>query len=967
MPAFKTPKSAHPDFALPNVKPKGPVKIDWTNRFAKGLLFYDLLRPNTPSDLTSLRLAPLVRGTGLFPGTTAASYEITEGVQMVKGVAAGGSRADLSPEITFTNDEPWTIVLRFKQAGNDNKGMLIGDAPATTPYIWATSGTNIVVNAQAASTTFFASNNSFLDMTDFIVTSTGEGASSSTLTAYKDGAKESAGSKSTGITLSTLLRGHSNSALAFSGHMEAAAVYNRAWSDEDVDAYRKDRYQVLEPLIPLLVMTPELAGGASAALSGTATSSTTEADIRTGAKTIILTLTGDTFVDTTGSKDGIVAGLDSDLSGAAGWDAVVKAGLDNTNVAFSVGDTVATITLPAFGSYDLTTAGNETITATIPAASLTTSATEVIATPTFTVAPIVPTQAISGTITSATDEDDITTGGQVLDITLTNATWKAAADGPIGTTANTQAIIDGLDSAQVEAAGWDAVVKAGLVPADDVTRVSATVCRITLPAFGSYSITANETITVIVPAEALSDWDDAIDDTQTFEVTNAVGRTITQTQQTEGHIFQRDAATGTQDITVAGTYTGAISTVEAQIVLDGTSTEVVAWVTLDAAPAGGTFTGTITVPNGLWYNVDVRMANDPAQISAGTTAFSVGRRYASMGQSLGSRWFTDGSAQSPDDAIRKYNESGFAVLGAASNGATSFGNNLLAGLTVPMTICLFDYATSASSVGSWAAPGNTDYITARDGILAVDDTGLEGVLWSQGESDALTGQPEATHEAALLLVVAQCQADFVNGSDETNLPFIISELGRRDGGVDADVQAIRNAHNNVAAAGADTYIGATKMDLALVDTVHLTPAAFTIEAQRMALCGLFILGFESYYLGPVVASYVTNSTTETEINLTHSAGSDFTPTSAIDGFAVEDDGTPVAISAAVRTDATTITLTHAAVTGAKVVRYHYGANPAVTGPVLDNTDMTLPLKQIAEVPILVVSGGGRLINGGLVS
>jgi hypothetical protein len=121
----------------------------------------------------------------------------------------------------------------------------------------------------------------------------------------------------------------------------------------------------------------------SAALTGTATASITESDIVTGGKTVILTLTGDTFVTGTSSEDGIAAGSDSDKTGANKWDAVVKSDLDNTDVVLSGGNTIATITLPAYASYD--TDEQETITWTIPAASLTTSADPIVATPTFTV------------------------------------------------------------------------------------------------------------------------------------------------------------------------------------------------------------------------------------------------------------------------------------------------------------------------------------------------------------------------------------------------------------------------------------------------------------------------------------------------------------------------------------------------------------------------------------------------------
>ena len=121
----------------------------------------------------------------------------------------------------------------------------------------------------------------------------------------------------------------------------------------------------------------------SAEVTGTATASITESDIVTGGKTVILTLTGDTFVTGTTSEDGIAAGSDSDKTGANKWDALIKSDLDNTDVVLSGGNTIATITLPAYASYD--TDEQETITWTIPAASLTTSADPIVASPTFTV------------------------------------------------------------------------------------------------------------------------------------------------------------------------------------------------------------------------------------------------------------------------------------------------------------------------------------------------------------------------------------------------------------------------------------------------------------------------------------------------------------------------------------------------------------------------------------------------------
>lgn len=134
--------------------------------------------------------------------------------------------------------------------------------------------------------------------------------------------------------------------------------------------------------------------------------------------------------------------------------------------------------------------------------------------------------ALTGTITAATTEADIVAGGKTIVLTLTGDTWVAAGTGPIGSTADTQAIIDGITSAQAEAAGWNAVVKVGIDIAD-VVRTSATVCTITLDPEATYDITAQEVITTTIPAAALVTSASAIVATPTFtvdvDVTAALG------------------------------------------------------------------------------------------------------------------------------------------------------------------------------------------------------------------------------------------------------------------------------------------------------------------------------------------------------------------------------------------------------------------------------------------------------------
>ena len=272
------------------------------------------------------------------------------------------------------------------------------------------------------------------------------------------------------------------------------------------------------------IATFKIAGGPSAALTGTLVPSALEADIVTGGDTLVITLTNDTWDPTVGADNAIttalINGIDSDLGEATGWDAVVKAGLTFNEVT-RTSATVVTITLPAFGSYDVT--ADETITVTVPASAVA-SAGAITAPPTFDV--LAASAARTGTLVPSALEADIVTGGDTLIITLTNDTWDSTvgADNAI-----TTALINGIDSDLGEATGWDAVVKAGLT-FNEVTRTSATVVTITLPAFGSYDITADETITVIVPATAVASAG-AITATPTFNVVVASAPPIAQVQK----------------------------------------------------------------------------------------------------------------------------------------------------------------------------------------------------------------------------------------------------------------------------------------------------------------------------------------------------------------------------------------------------------------------------------------------------
>lgn len=164
------------------------------------------------------------------------------------------------------------------------------------------------------------------------------------------------------------------------------------------------------------------------------------------------------------------------------------------------GTSVGSVALAAATPYDWTSADGVTIPISADVAMLNLSSTG-SGTLQYRIlqdgTPAAATAALSGTLQTTHLESGIAGGGYTAILTLTGAKW---ADTGAAFNAQRQAILDGFVSAQSEAAGWNA--QEPTIPVTAVARTSDTVCTITLPVLGSYSITVNETITATIPAAA---------------------------------------------------------------------------------------------------------------------------------------------------------------------------------------------------------------------------------------------------------------------------------------------------------------------------------------------------------------------------------------------------------------------------------------------------------------------------------
>ncbi len=242
---------------------------------------------------------------------------------------------------------------------------------------------------------------------------------------------------------------------------------------------------------------------------------------------------------------------------------------------------------------------------------------------------------------------------------------------------------------------------------------------------------------------------------------------------------------------------------------------------------------------------------------------------------------------------------------------------------------------------SWA---HGDAFDAFYEAVNTDGVTVDAVLWAQGPQDA-NGILDATDRANYKLALEEIFSNM--RSNLGSIPIIMQLIGHRTGFINTGgYQAVREVQKELISENSFIHFGCETFDQAITgDGVH--PDDYLTLAVRMArkaanLNGASLTGVD----GPSVASAVRASTAVT-VTITHDDGSDFIPTSGIEGFHFFDDGVEIAISAAVRTNATTITLTLAsAPTGVETLYYIYDdENPlTIANVVTDDATVTMPLQ-----------------------
>lgn len=270
---------------------------------------------------------------------------------------------------------------------------------------------------------------------------------------------------------------------------------------------------------------------------------------------------------------------------------------------------------------------------------------------------------------------------------------------------------------------------------------------------------------------------------------------------------------------------------------------------------------------------------------------------------------------------------------------TAFVNGATGGSAASKTTDAVNYWWDLSTSSRGPALDTFYTATAASGIAP------NAILWAQGEADCHQigiATSRAQYKQALQAIFADMRTTY------GNIPVVIQSIGRRatfsnTGGI----QAVREVQEELATENSWVHLAAETYSQGLFDDVHLDDAGYVFASERNARKLLSVLGDSVSGVTGVKMTGATRSGTTVTVTLLHDAGTDFTPTTAIEGFKFFDNTTEISITAAVRTNVTTITLTLASTpTGTQTLYYGYDAmlslNPANT--VRDNAAVPMALR-----------------------
>lgn len=346
------------------------------------------------------------------------------------------------------------------------------------------------------------------------------------------------------------------------------------------------------------------------------------------------------------------------------------------------------------------------------------------------------------------------------------------------------------------------------------------------------------------------------------------------------------------------------------------------WATIDAAPSGNIFSGTLSSQNAGQGDLEVRMENltDTTDIAQ---CVGIGDVFVVAGQSNAQGW--GDNLQSYSHATIK--ASMYRLLGdwaelsdpcsIAANGVESQGSPwpLLATLLMGsegVPIGFINVAVNGSSLNTDWQPGSGTYSNATDCIDGSGVATVKAILWHQGETDANDSVDRATYTSLLSGLVDDLQSDV---PALTGAKMVCAQIGYKTTNEQdrADLDAIRLAQSDAWDSDADILAGPVLFDIGLSDGdgVHIgtgSDSELQVAANRWYRCLLahFYNGSESA-TSPRFSTTVRSGTTVT-VTFTGGEGN-LTGQTDTTGWRFTDDDEAIAIIGSIANGVNAVDLT----------------------------------------------------------
>ncbi len=438
---------------------------------------------------------------------------------------------------------------------------------------------------------------------------------------------------------------------------------------------------------------------------------------------------------------------------------------------------------------------------------------------------------------------------------------------------------------------------------------------------------------------------------------------------------QRDIGATSGSPIFAGTYSGvAPSGVEARVLRVSDDSVVKDWTALSGVTiGGGSYSGKLAgVPQGAGYYRQVRCANATSVTASDAKAFMIGIGLACYGQSNMNAMLGASTAPEAANANTTLFDGTNWIAVPHADGARVLLNTIATVSGVPC------FATNGSQNGTGLdalgkGHGSGYYAAFLARVQAMQ--GAEFFLWRHGESAASGfGMLQAEYLSRLGTLHGDLATDL--GRTKAQIPGIVSTLATTSTGFDTVLWD--DCQRTLIECGTlpSIVMSHSNMDETLLDGLHTNGAGSYKAGKRYARAVTTLLGLTTGYAKFAISGGAVVSDTTTTISIVHGSGTDFTPSTGITGFEVSgDNGATWVTPTADRTNATTITLTHAALAtdSNRKVRYQFGKSPDMSNPILDNSDMAAPLlpsagliapTPLASVPVPTYHGFAALADNG---